>query len=310
MKKQKYKYEVGFSFLKQDEQIAYKLNDNIQDRLSTFIYSKKQEELSGTDGEKMFNEVFYEQSRVVVILYRNGWGQTPWTQIEETAIKNRAFEKGWDFLLIVNLDKNSRLPKWIPKTYIWLDYPRFKTEGAIAVIEHKVKEAGGQIRPETIEDKAERLKRHIIAEKERKKFLESPAANQTARQELILIVEKLKQIKSNIEDSNSYLLFASNERQNPPMYEIGFQGHFLCFNNCNPFEFDISSGKLKVTLYEKSGERYINYNETIHKQIELKFDRDLIGQNGWSDYETGENFIKSDDLVDEWIKIFIDGLGK
>lgn len=40
-----YRYEVGFSFLKQDEAMAYDLNDHIQDRLSTFIYSKKQEEL-------------------------------------------------------------------------------------------------------------------------------------------------------------------------------------------------------------------------------------------------------------------------
>ena len=52
-----YIYEVGFSFLKQDEAIAYDLNDHIQDRLSTFIYSKKQEELGVTEGEKKFNKV-------------------------------------------------------------------------------------------------------------------------------------------------------------------------------------------------------------------------------------------------------------
>lgn len=32
--------------------MAYDLNDHIQDRLSTFIYSQKQEELDGTDGER------------------------------------------------------------------------------------------------------------------------------------------------------------------------------------------------------------------------------------------------------------------
>ncbi len=118
MTKKEFKYEVGFSFIRKDENIAYDLNDRIQDRLSTFIYSKKQEELGGTDGEKKFNKIFYEQSRVVVVLYRDGWGQTPWTRIEETAIKNRAFEKGWNFLLLINLDNNSCLPTWIPKTYI------------------------------------------------------------------------------------------------------------------------------------------------------------------------------------------------
>ncbi len=135
-----YKYEVAFSFLQQDEKIAFDINDQVADRLSTFIYSKRQEELGGTDGEQSFNKVFYEQSRIVVVLFRDGWGQTPWTRIEETAIKNRAFDKSWEFLLLVNLDPKSSLPTWIPKTYIWLDFERYKGEGAAAVIEHKVKE--------------------------------------------------------------------------------------------------------------------------------------------------------------------------
>jgi hypothetical protein len=34
-----------------------------------------------------FSKVFGEESRVVAILYREQWGQTKWTRIEETAIK-------------------------------------------------------------------------------------------------------------------------------------------------------------------------------------------------------------------------------
>ena len=40
-----FQYEVGFSFLKQDELIAFDLNDHIQNRLSTFIYSKNKKNL-------------------------------------------------------------------------------------------------------------------------------------------------------------------------------------------------------------------------------------------------------------------------
>jgi hypothetical protein len=90
----KFKYEVAFSFLQKDEQTAYQINDFIQDRIEIFIYSKKQEELVGTAGEKNFNNVFYRECRIVVLLYRNGWGATPWTRIEETAIRNRAFDSG------------------------------------------------------------------------------------------------------------------------------------------------------------------------------------------------------------------------
>lgn len=305
-----YIYEVGFSFLKQDEAIAYNLNDLIQERLSTFIYSKKQEELGGTDGEKKFNKVFYKECRVVVVLYRDGWGEKPWTRIEETAIKNRAFDKGWDFFLLVNLDTNSTLPTWIPKTYIWLEYQRYKTEGAVAVIEQKVKEKGGITRQETIADTAERLKRLRTAEKKREAFLRSQDALSEANNELQKIVEKLKDIKPIIEDPSTYLHLGTSERPRPPMYEFGYSGYNLCFNNSSGFDFDIESGVLKVTLYEKSGREHSDDKEQIHKQTNYRFDRDLIGNNGWSEHRTGKDFLTTDELIDKWVKQFINDIGK
>ena len=305
-----YIYEVGFSFLKQDEAIVYDLNDHIQDRLSTFIYSKKQEELGGTDGEKKFNKVFYEECRVVVVLYRDGWGETPWTRIEETAIKNRAFDKGWDFLLFVNLDTNSSLPTWIPRTYIWLDYQRFKTEGAIAVIDQKVKETGGVTRQETIAEAAERLKRSRKAEKERELFLKSQEAVTEANRELRIIIEKLKVLKPIIEDTETCLDLATSERTNLPMYEFGFNGYYLCFNSSYPIQHDIANGTLKVRIYEKKGHDQTEYKEYIHKQSILSFDRDLIGNNGWSEHNTDNDFLTTDELIDKWVKQFINDLGK
>jgi hypothetical protein len=305
-----YQYEVGFSFLKQDEAIAYDLNDHIPDRLSTFIYSKKQEDLGGKDGEKKFNTVFYQECRVVVVLYRDGWGETPWTRIEETAIKNRAFDKGWDFLLFINMDTNSTLPTWIPRTYIWLDYQRFKTEGAIAVIEHKVKEQGGTSRQETIAEAAERLKRLRKAEKERELFLKSQEAVTQANRELRTIIEKLKVLKPIIEDPENFLDLATSERTNLPMYEFGFNGYYLCFNSVYPIQHDIAKGTLKVTIYEKRGHEQTDYKEYIHKQSIFRFDRDLIGNNGWSEHNRGNDFLTTDELVDKWVKQFITDIGK
>jgi hypothetical protein len=305
-----YQYEVGFSFLKQDEAIAYDLNDHIQDRLSTFIYSKKQEDLGGKDGENKFNTVFYQECRVVVVLYRDGWGETPWTRIEETAIKNRAFDKGWDFLLFINMDTNSTLPTWIPRTYIWLDYQRFKTEGAIAVIEHKVKEQGGTSRQETIAEAAERLKRLRKAEKERELFLKSQEAVTQANRELRTIIEKLKVLKPIIEDPENFLDLATSERTNLPMYEFGFNGYYLCFNSVYPIQHDIANGTLKVTIYEKRGHEQTDYKEYINKQSIFRFDRDLIGNNGWSEHNRGNDFLTTDELVDKWVKQFITDIGK
>src|SRR5690349_20324605 len=116
----KYKYEVAFSFLKEDEAIAVALNDLLQDRMSTFLYSKQQEAVAGTDGEKTFNRVFGEEARLVVVLYREGWGESPWTRIEATAVRNRGFEEGYDFVKFIPVAANATVPKWLPKSQIWI----------------------------------------------------------------------------------------------------------------------------------------------------------------------------------------------
>jgi hypothetical protein len=70
--------DLAFSFLQEDEHVALQINELVKDRLPTFIYSEHQEELAGTDGEKTLNRVFSDEARVVVVLYREGWGETPW----------------------------------------------------------------------------------------------------------------------------------------------------------------------------------------------------------------------------------------
>jgi hypothetical protein len=136
-RKPEYEFDVAFSFLQEDEEIAYRLNDLVQDRLKMFIYSKSQDKIAGTDGEKTFHEVFGKKARTVVVLYREKWGTTSWTRIEETAIRNRAYEEGYDFVLFIPLQKPARLPKWLPKTQIWTDLERWGNEGAAAIIEER-----------------------------------------------------------------------------------------------------------------------------------------------------------------------------
>ena len=47
-----FKYEVAFSFLQDDEQLALEIADRIQDGVSVgvFVYSERQPELVGNDG--------------------------------------------------------------------------------------------------------------------------------------------------------------------------------------------------------------------------------------------------------------------
>jgi len=79
-----FKYDIAFSFVKEDEGLATQLNDHLRDRYRTFLYSRAQEQLVGTDGEETFNSVFEKEARIVAVLLRPEWGHTPWTRIEET----------------------------------------------------------------------------------------------------------------------------------------------------------------------------------------------------------------------------------
>ncbi len=147
--------------------------DLLQDRLRTFIYSKKQDQLAGRDGEERFGEVFNSKARVVIVLCRPEWGGTPFTRIEETAIRNRAFDEGYDFTLFVPTTNPPTVPKWLPKTRLYYGLERFGVKGLGAVVERLVEEKGGSPRTESVVDRAARFERASNFRRERDEFRRS-----------------------------------------------------------------------------------------------------------------------------------------
>lgn len=152
-----FQYDVAFSFVADDEATANALNDRIKSRCRTFIYHEHQERLAGIDGERVFAEVFGKEARLVVVLHRAKWGQTGFTRIEEIAIKNRAFEEGYDFTLFIPLDGPGAMPRYLPKTQIWYALDRFGIDAAAEVIASKIRETGGRVRKPTAIDLAGRI---------------------------------------------------------------------------------------------------------------------------------------------------------
>ncbi len=171
--KKKYKYDIAISFLHQDEQVARDIDNRLSPNFEVFVYSKKQEELAGTDGTESFRKVFREQARLVVVLYRDGWGKTPWTRIEEGAVKDRFFKEGWDWLLFVMVDAKSTPPPWLPETRIRLDLMEYGLEQAVGAIKARVQELGGKLHKEDAVQRAKRLEREAALHGERKKLLNS-----------------------------------------------------------------------------------------------------------------------------------------
>ena len=168
---QDFKYDVALSFLAQDEPLALQFSGLIQATLPTFLYSDRQRELAGKDGEQEFARVFRAEARLVVVLYRRGWGETRWTRVEESAIRSRGFDHGYDFALFISLDGTS--PEWLPRQRLWLNLERFGVAAAVAVIEARVQDAGGSSRPETAEEKLKQVAHALRTEAERKRLLAS-----------------------------------------------------------------------------------------------------------------------------------------
>jgi hypothetical protein len=177
-----FKYDIAFSFVREDEGLATQLNDRVQDRYRTFLYSRAQEQLVGTDGEKTFNAVFGKEARIVAVLLRPEWGHTPWTRIEETAIRNRAHDQGYDFTTFIVSASGTAIPNWLPKARIWYNLERFGVDCAAAVLEARVQERGGTAVQETLADRAARVQRAQELNRQRDAFhQQSPGSSSGTR---------------------------------------------------------------------------------------------------------------------------------
>src|ERR1700741_1564790 len=123
-KKVKPEFDVAISFLSQDEALARSIAEKLAP-LKVFVYSKDQEKVAGREGIEAFRDIFRHSCRVAMVLYRDGWGKTPWTAVEEIAIRDLCLENRFDPLMFVRLDLAGDRPKWVPDSYLHLDFRTF-----------------------------------------------------------------------------------------------------------------------------------------------------------------------------------------
>lgn len=292
-----YKYDVAFSFLAQDEGLALQLNDLLQDRLRTFIYSERQKELAGTDGEKAFNVVFGKESRLVVVLYRKGWGETPWTRIEETAIRDRAYYHGYNFVVFVQLDEPPSTPEWLPRTQLYIGLKRWGPEGAASAIETRVQELGGEPHVETVAERAARLDRARNFEAHRTEFLRSMEGVKSATTEF----KSLKaEIEKHIDQVNgaasSFELKARFGRYQIVIYGLGL---FLNVEYFIRFTNSLEDSCLSIEIWDGHppfpGIGHFQ-KPRIRSKITFNFDLLESGSKGWSSTTLNHRCLATNDL--------------
>jgi len=151
-----YEYDVAISCLSRDEGLARELRDDLSPSLRVFLYTHRQQEIAGTDGLVTFRNTFRAISRLVVVLYRAGWGDTPWTRVEAEAITDRFLKEGPAFLLFVMIESKESPPPWVPEKQIRLNLEEFGLDQAVGAIKLRVQELGGPTSRETLADRARR----------------------------------------------------------------------------------------------------------------------------------------------------------
>jgi hypothetical protein len=206
------RYDVAISFLSADESVASAVWKGLSEGLSVFFYPRSQEELAGTDGLESMREPFLtENARVVVVFYRDRWGQTPWTGVEEVAIRDRCLTDKFQSLFFLMLDNTSVPPVWLPNTHVRFNYAEFGLEQAIGAIKARVKERGGAITPLTPLRRAElyQLEQEFLEDRRdfRSRNNHSVIGHQTS-----LLFDRIKTLCSEINSANDMGLqfFAEN----------------------------------------------------------------------------------------------------
>jgi hypothetical protein len=298
-----FKYDVAFSFLQEDEALAVQLNDRLKTRLKTFIYSERQLEIAGTDGEESFNKVYGEEARAVVVLYRDGWGQSGWTLIEKTAMKNRAFEPGYGFVLFIPVEREFTPPAWLPKTQLWIGIERWGIDVAAGVIEARIQELGGSPHEESAEGMAARLHHEADLAQQRKQFLWSEEAVKLAMAEFVQISKSVKEKVDHLKSAAPTFSFKVEEDYRLVVV-LGW-GCSLSFNWHETARNHIEDARLWVKFWDGvmpvRGQVYDHRPQEL-RSWEFEFDRQQSGLTGWR----GENrFFTTDDLIDHCFKQFL-----
>jgi len=295
-----YKYDVAFSFLSDDEPLAVEIADRIRERVGVFIFSESQKELIGNDGIDQFGNVFREDSRLVVVLYREQWGQTKWTRIEETAIKTRWLDCGFEFLLMVPLETPVKLPKWYPPTWIWADIKRYGVDGVAGVIEVRVQSVGGTVRNFSAVDDANQLRNEVVFESARSHWRDSNEGVFAAGVEVQNLFVELQRLAKDISEQapEVAIQFRKDGENVGKLYGSGFQLQLVWHSR---FVNTLSESKLyaKIIAAYNMADYVIEGGEPkILRDIRYDADLSKAGATGWRQTNANERFFTSAQLAD------------
>ncbi len=300
MKHSSYKFDVAFAFLDKDEPFANQINDLLRDKFKTFLFSKKQEFKSDIEREMLLLDVFKKQSRCVVLFYRKKWGTSPWTEIEEKAVRTRISEEGIDNLIVITLENTSTVPKYISKAKIWTQLAKAGINGTAAYIEDQVRALGGGINEEISINFETESKQEPQFEIDRSKFLQAVSGLEIAAVELNKLFTALEaeRNKTIAADKSFALTYKRDDTS--------------CIVNCGDYSirFYLQTEKSDILMdsplyFELQKQGSSSSGLDILAADDYHFELKKIGVYGWIKGADSQSFISSKQLAEDSIKLLL-----
>lgn len=308
------KYDVAISFLAKDEPIATAINDGLVSGLRVFFFPRNQDELAGTDGLESMRAPFLTESRVNVVLYRDQWGKTPWTRVEEAAIKDACLKRGWTSLFFVALDKANTFPVWLPETYVRFNFNDYGIEQAVGAIKARVQETGGTIaRPNAVAD-AERIHREaqFIADRDRL-FRDHRWIIDTVSPAVKATFETMNQIAKDVmAQTGIKLQSGANDgqcvlRNHRVSLQLGWRQTYtnVIYEHAG---FTATEYNAQIGL---PGEQVMYWREpAVLRQYRFKPALSLTRDICWVDEKNPDELLLPHDLADRCVRLFLDLVGR
>ena len=298
------KYDVAISFLSGDVSVANALFEVLSAGLRVFCYPRNQEQLAGTNGLESMRKPFDDDSRLVVVLYREAWGNTPWTRVESTAIQDGCLNQGWQRLFFLMLDNTSAPPAWLPETQVRFNYADFGFEQAVGAIKARVQERGGTIVPLTAVRRAE-LARQETEYLKAKKRLQSWESREEVQRMACALFTGIKGLCEDINAAESASIsFKVDARECHLRSSRVSLIVFLDLGSLGPSltarEFDC-----KVPF---PGERTVCLGDEMNALSNRRFLPDLTrgGEYGWMAERQAGQYLSCDALADSIVSRFVD----
>lgn len=326
-----YKYDIAISLCKEDIEFAREFVKQINPSLNVFFYEEKQKELITKSAPEEFAKVFKEDCRVVVILSREKWSQTYYTEIERNAIIDRTSVKneGYNFLVVIPMEKGS-VPKWYPSTRIYIDPTQYSIEQIASFIEYKVTDTGGQIKTVSLEERAEHLKNKMKSRRVLVLLQESEAAIQCAREQFKVakehFLQRVEYFKKSEYSPYEYTPFNRNGIACFDMGKHGFELKLVMPEELHYRVFSTQDFALVLSIYEykdtfkedrkklESEERLFYYSGTQQgwaAPIEVKspgYEEELLlfrHRDATLKYDLKDP-VKSEGIIDIWFQKLVD----